>query len=154
MAAGDTDVTICNKALLLLGAEAITSFSDGSPAAQACDTIYKEVKNSTLGMYRWSFTIAKTQLAQDTATPNSEWRYQYRLPNDILNGVPEAVRTTGVAGAAIFKDWEMNQAAGGVPCPYDQRYRNSYRLSTSSNRGSYAYLLYHAACISNGLAFS
>ena len=66
-------------------------------------------------MYRWSFTIAKTQLAQDTATPNSEWRYQYRLPNDILNGVPEAVRTTGVAGAAIFKDWEMNQAAGGYP---------------------------------------
>ena len=112
MAAGDTDVKVCNKALLLLGAEAITSFSDGSPAAQACDTIYKEVKNSTLGMYRWSFTIAKTQLAQDTATPNSEWRYQYRLPNDILNGVPEAVRTTGVAGAAIFKDWEMNQAAG------------------------------------------
>lgn len=115
MAAGDTDVKVCNKALLLLGAEAITSFSDGSPGAQACDTIYKEVKNSTLGMYRWSFTIAKTQLARDTATPNSEWRYQYRLPNDILNGVPEAVRTTGVAGAAIFKDWEMNQAAGGYP---------------------------------------
>ena len=42
MAAGDTDVTICNKALLLLGAEAITSFSDGSPAAQACNSIYKE----------------------------------------------------------------------------------------------------------------
>ena len=45
MAAGDTDVKVCNKALLLLGAEAITSFSDGSPAAQACDTIYKVVKN-------------------------------------------------------------------------------------------------------------
>ena len=52
MAAGDTDVKVCNKALLLLGAEAITSFSDGSPAAQACDTIYKEVKNST-----WECTV-------------------------------------------------------------------------------------------------
>ena len=41
---GDTDVKVCNKALLLLGAEPITSFSDGSASAQACDTIYKEVK--------------------------------------------------------------------------------------------------------------
>ena len=66
MAAGDSDVSICNKALLLLGAEAISSFSDGTPGAQACNTIYTEVKFSTMGMYPWSFTIAKTQLARDT----------------------------------------------------------------------------------------
>ena len=42
MAQGDTNVTVCNKALLLLGAEPITSFSDGTPAAQACSTIYED----------------------------------------------------------------------------------------------------------------
>ena len=88
MAQGDTDVKVCNKALLLLGVEAITSFSDGTPAATACDTIYKEVKFSTLGMYRWSFTIAKRELSRDTATPQNEWTYQYILPNDMLIGVP------------------------------------------------------------------
>ena len=110
MAAGDTDVKVCNKALLLLGAEPITSFSDGSAAAQACDTIYKEVKFSTMGMYKWSFTVAKTQLTRDQASPQSEWTYQYQLPNDMLTGVPEAVRTSNTPGSLLFKDWEIGQA--------------------------------------------
>tara|TARA_Y100000816_G_scaffold290668_1_gene279923 strand:- start:1691 stop:2320 length:630 start_codon:yes stop_codon:yes gene_type:complete len=112
MAQGDTNVTVCNKALLLLGAEPITSFSDGTPAAQACSTIYEDTKRTTLGMYRWSFTIAKKELARDTSSPNSEWTYQYLLPNDILNGVPEAVRTTKSPGGQLFKNWEIGQAAG------------------------------------------
>ena len=113
MASGDTDVKVCNKSLLLLGAEAITSFSDGSPAAQACDTIYKEVKFTTLGMYKWSFTIAKTQLTRDTNTPQNEWTYQYLFPSDMLVGVPEAVRVTNNPGGLLYKDWEIGQAAGG-----------------------------------------
>ena len=115
MAAGDTDVTICNKALLLLGAEPMNSFNDGSTAAQACDTIYTEVKNSTLSMYRWSFSIGKRQLPRDAATPQNEWRYQYVLPNDMLNNVPEAVRVDSTPGALLFKDWDMGQASGGYP---------------------------------------
>lgn len=113
MAAGDSDVSICNKALLLLGAEAISSFSDGTPGAQACNTIYTEVKFSTMGMYPWSFTIAKTQLARDTVTPQNEWTHQYLLPNDMLLGVPRAVRTTSAAGGQLFKQWEIAQSSSG-----------------------------------------
>ena len=88
MAAGDTDVSIVNKGLLLLGAEAISSFSDGTPAGTAASTIYTEVKFTTLGMYPWSFTIAKTQLTRDSNTPQNEWTYQYLLPNDMLSAYP------------------------------------------------------------------
>ena len=66
MAAGDTDIGITNKALLFLGSEVITSFQDGTPQATVSANLYKEVKLSTLGMYRWSFTIAKQELARDT----------------------------------------------------------------------------------------
>lgn len=113
MAAGDTDVSIVNKGLLLLGAEAISSFSDGTPAGTAASTIYTEVKFTTLGMYPWSFTIAKTQLTRDSNTPQNEWTYQYLLPNDMLLGVPRAVRTSSSAGAALFKNWEIAQSAAG-----------------------------------------
>ena len=123
--AGDTNVTVCNKALLLLGAEPITSFSDGTPAAQACSTIYEDTKRTTLGMYRWSFTIAKKELARDTASPNSEWTYQYLLPNDILNGVPEAVRTTKSPGGQLFKNWETSRS-WYICCLDDRGNRNSY----------------------------
>ena len=113
MAAGDTDVSIVNKGLLLLGAEAISSFSDGTPAGTAASTIYTEVKFTTLGMYPWSFTIAKTQLTRDSNTPQNEWTYQDLLPNDMLLGVPRAVRTSSAAGAALFKNWEIAQSAAG-----------------------------------------
>ena len=113
MAAGDTDVSIVNKALLLLGAEAISSFSDGTPAGTAASTIYTEVKFTTLGMYPWSFTIAKTQLTRDSNTPQNEWTYQYLLPNDMLLGVPRAVRTSSSPGAALFKNWEIAQSSAG-----------------------------------------
>lgn len=115
MAAGDTDVGICNKALLLLGAEAITSFSDGTPGATACSSIYDEVKFTTMGMYPWSFTVAKAQLTRDSNTPQNEWTYQYLLPSDMLLGVPRAVRTSSSPGAGLFKNWEIAQSsAGGI----------------------------------------
>ena len=114
MAAGDTDVSITNKALLFLGAETITSFADGTPQASISKQLYKEVKLSTLGMYRWSFTIKKAQLAQDNTTPVSEWTYQYSLPNDILNNVPLAAYTSNTHGNSIFKDWEINMGTDGT----------------------------------------
>lgn len=113
MAVGDTNVSICNKGLLLLGAEAITSFSDGTPAAQACSAIYKEIKLQTFGLYRWSFTIAKTQLALDSIAPANEYSKQYLLPNDMVTGVPIAVRTSSAAGAGLFKAWEIAQSTAG-----------------------------------------
>jgi len=115
MAAGDTEVSICNKALILLGAESITSFTDGSVASDACSALYTEIKRTTLGMYHWSFTIGKVQLVRDSATPANEWTYQYLLPSDMLLGVPRAVRVSSAAGVAVYKDWEINQGAAGIP---------------------------------------
>lgn len=113
MAAGDTDVSIANRALLLLGHDSITSFSDGSAAASAVSQLYPETRDVTLGLYPWSFTIAKLQLAKDTATPVSEWDYQFTLPSDMLTGVPRAVHTSATT-RALFKNWEINRAADGL----------------------------------------
>tara|TARA_A100000172_G_scaffold63666_1_gene43082 strand:+ start:153 stop:785 length:633 start_codon:yes stop_codon:yes gene_type:complete len=113
MASGDTDVGICNKALTYLGASSITSFSDGSDAATICNNIYDEVKLSTFGLYPWSFTIAKATLSRESTTPVSEWTYQYTLPNDMVTGVPRAVRTSTTAGSGIIKNWEIGQSSVG-----------------------------------------
>ena len=60
MAIGDTDVSICNKALVFLGANKITSFAEGSAAADACNVLYNEVKASTLA------TVSYTHLTLPT----------------------------------------------------------------------------------------
>ena len=111
MAIGDTDVSICNKALVFLGANKITSFAEGSAAADACNVLYKEVKASTLAMYSWTFSLGKSTLAQETTSPTSEWTYQYALPNDMLSGVPRAVRASTTAGSPLVKNWEIGQSS-------------------------------------------
>ena len=71
MASGDTGVRICSDALLLLGARAITSFNDGTDASSVCDRLYPNVRDFTLMMYRWSFSVKKIALAQLVTTPGS-----------------------------------------------------------------------------------
>ena len=47
MATGDNQVSIANQALLLLGADTIASFSNGTAIGNALDIIYPIVKTST-----------------------------------------------------------------------------------------------------------
>ena len=54
MAAGDTDVSICSEALILLGQTAITSFDDGTAGAGAASKIYPKVKSKE-SLFSWQF---------------------------------------------------------------------------------------------------
>ena len=114
MAQGDTSISICNQSLLLLGDESISSFDDGTAGSQACSIMYDMVKNSTLGLYSWSFTVAKIELARSTTSPVNEWTYEYILPSGMLTGVPRAVRTSATAGAPLVQSFEINQSTGGL----------------------------------------
>lgn len=106
MAAGDTGVSICADALILLGASPISSFNDGTDAANACDRLYPDVRDMALSMYPWSFAYKKVKLARLVTTPVSEWTYEYQLPGDRL-GNPRAVFETANAYARPVKEWEI-----------------------------------------------
>jgi hypothetical protein len=106
MAAGDTGVSICSDALLMLGAKAISSFNDGTDESSVCDRLYPDVRDSTLVMYPWSFSVKKVKLARLITTPNSVWRYEFQLPGDRL-GNPRAVYQSATPGSPVQKDWEI-----------------------------------------------
>ena len=72
MASGDTQVTISNTALRMLGANAITSFTDGSDAAAICSALYPNIKDQSLGMYPWSFAKKKVTLSRSATAPTNE----------------------------------------------------------------------------------
>tara|TARA_R100000664_G_scaffold28481_1_gene39774 strand:- start:6169 stop:6786 length:618 start_codon:yes stop_codon:yes gene_type:complete len=107
MAEGDTDVSICSQALLLLGANQITSFSDGTSPSSICSVLYPRVKSQTLGMYPWSFTLAKKTLAQLAETPTNYWTYAYQLPNDMFLGVPRTVYASTSGSAPKITEYEI-----------------------------------------------
>ena len=88
MAVGDTDnLSICSDALILLGASPISSFTEGTDAAQACDRLYPDLRDTMLSTYVWSWTLKKSQIARLSTDPINEWEYAYQLPGDMLSGV-------------------------------------------------------------------
>jgi len=106
MAAGDTGVSICSDALLLIGAKAISSFNDGTDESSVCDRLYPDIRDSTLVMYPWSFSMKKVQLAQLITAPTTVWTYAYQLPGDKLAN-PRAVYNSPNPGSPVQKDWEI-----------------------------------------------
>jgi hypothetical protein len=106
MAAGDTKLSICNDALLLLGAATLSSFSDGTDEAQIADRLYDDLLGTILMQYPYSWSIKKVKLAQLEAAPINEWKYKYALPGDIL-GNPKAVFTTSAVGGVPMREFEI-----------------------------------------------
>lgn len=107
MAAGDTDLSICSDALIMLGAAPLSSFTEGTDAAQACDRLYPDLRDALLARYPWSWTYKKTSLARLATAPINEFKYAYQLPGNILSGVQAVFETSASNQNAINDGWEI-----------------------------------------------
>jgi hypothetical protein len=77
-------VDICNGALNQLGATTILSLTEDSKNARLCNSRYTQVRDSLFRTHPWNCLQKRAELAQDTATPNWGFSYQYTLPADCL----------------------------------------------------------------------
>jgi hypothetical protein len=107
MATGDTALSICSDALIALGAAPISSFTEGTDAAQACDRLYPDLRDTILSTYQWSFSIKKTQLARLATAPTNEWKYAYQMPGDMLSGVLAIFASSGSYELPLRYGWEV-----------------------------------------------
>jgi len=79
-----TSTSICNDALLEIGAERIVSLSDTSKRAIICNEQYEKVRDYVLTCHPWVFSIKRVQLAQLADVLAFGYAYQYQLPSDCL----------------------------------------------------------------------
>jgi hypothetical protein len=108
MAAGDSALSICSDALLMLGANAISSFNEGTDAANISDRLYSDLRDQALLVYPWSFSFKKVKLSRLVTTPTTEYRYEYQLPGDRL-GPPRAIFTSASPGQRPSKEYRIFQ---------------------------------------------
>ncbi|MBV5325383.1 MAG: hypothetical protein J0626_09000 [Rhodospirillaceae bacterium] len=73
-------VSICNRALDLLGADPITSLEDGSKAANLCQRNFEPSADSVLRLYPWNAALRRARLPALSETPAWGYLYQYQLP--------------------------------------------------------------------------
>jgi len=75
---------VCNVALRLLGAEAITSLQDDAPEAKVLLDIYFIARDSVLEVAEWSFATKRFLPAKEAEAPAWGWTSSFPIPSDIL----------------------------------------------------------------------
>jgi hypothetical protein len=79
-----TDIDICSRALVLIGATPITSFADGTTESTVAANLYEDTVRDLLSRFRWRFASGQAQLSRRVDTPESKWDAAYNLPADLL----------------------------------------------------------------------
>lgn len=77
-------VAIANRALYKLGEVPIAAFTDNSKQARAVNSMFAIVRDDELRAHRWSFSIARDQLAASATVPSYGYTNAFPLPSDFL----------------------------------------------------------------------
>ena len=85
LTASTTDIDICARALVMIGASPISSFTDGSTEATVASNTYEDTIRADLSMMRWRFASGQVQLSRLTDEPAGRFDAAYQLPSDLLN---------------------------------------------------------------------
>jgi hypothetical protein len=75
-------VDICNKALVLLGADQIASLTEDSEEARLVAAQFDTARDTVLRAYPWNCAMTRQALAQDATAPISGYAAQFQLPSD------------------------------------------------------------------------
>ena len=77
-----SQVDLANEALLLLGANTITSFTDNDSNAVLVNRFFPSERDAVLRSHRWNCAITTKNLASLAETPLMDWEYKFTLPPD------------------------------------------------------------------------
>ena len=80
----NTPIDICSRALILIGAEPITSFEDGTTEALVSVNMYEDVIRTSLVNTRWRFATNQAVLNLITSEPTGRYDRAYQLPSGYL----------------------------------------------------------------------
>jgi len=115
-----TDVEIASRALVALGANAITSFGDGTTEANVANQFFLPTLDYLLGLHRWNFCWKQAELVEDVPAGESspgpyddpiyvDFGFAYDKPADLIR--IDKVLYAGLAiawqekGDQIASDW-------------------------------------------------
>lgn len=104
-----SEVSICNRALQLLGQTRISALSENSVAARACNNSYEELRDAELMAHPWLFARAQAQLAASSTAPAHTYDNAFPLPTDCLRvefPENEPHLDWSIHGQEIYTNWD------------------------------------------------
>lgn len=82
-----SDVGLCSRALIRIGAAPIASFEDGSAEGQIAGALYPSVRDALLSAYPWSFATGQVALGRLATPPTADYACGFTLPADFLRAL-------------------------------------------------------------------
>ena len=77
-----TDVKVASRALVLMGANTISTFTPNPSTTEAtvADNLYEGFVEAALSAYRWRFSSGQIDLSRLVAVPQARWDAAYQMP--------------------------------------------------------------------------
>jgi hypothetical protein len=104
-----TDIGIANAALRRLGANTITSFTQGTKSANCANDLYVEARDELLRSHYWNFAQRRVKLAQLSKVPSFGFDFAYALPSDWIRTVSVFDNDAGVGTVEYSEEYQDGQ---------------------------------------------
>ena len=82
-----SDIALCSRALIRIGAAPITSFDDGTAESEIAGALFGPIRDALLSAYGWSFASGQVALSQLEIPPLADYAHAYQLPADFLRAL-------------------------------------------------------------------
>ncbi len=82
-----TDIQLCSRALIKLGATPINSFTDGSAESDVASALYTIVRDALLTSHPWNFATKQAALVAAVTPPVADYQCAFMLPDDFLRAI-------------------------------------------------------------------
>jgi hypothetical protein len=82
-----SDIALCSRALIRIGAAPITSFDDGTAESEIAGALFGPVRDALLSAYSWSFATGQIELSILDTPPLADYANAFQLPADYLRAM-------------------------------------------------------------------
>lgn len=90
-----SQVGLCSRALLKIGAQPISSFEEGTAEADIAQNLYPHVRDYLLSLYPWSFATAQDSLGRLAGAVATDYQYAYQLPTNFMRALSLGNQVSG-----------------------------------------------------------
>ena len=109
----DSAIDICSRALILIGADPITSFDEGTTEALVSVNMYEDIARTALVNTRWRFSTNQAVLNRLSDAPTGRYDSAHQLPSGTLMvhavTIDDAPIEYQIYGDKIYTDTSANQ---------------------------------------------
>ncbi|MBL6934023.1 MAG: hypothetical protein ISR48_01285 [Alphaproteobacteria bacterium] len=97
-----SSIALSSRALLMIGANTIASFEEGTAEAEVAANLYPSIRDALLSSHPWSFAMAQATLPVLAAAPVADYAKAFQLPDDFLRAL-----SAGPAGRGRGLDYRI-----------------------------------------------